>query len=58
MSGAGIIIVSGLYIVFREARLGADSQTPVLRTRSRGATAASFRISPILRRSRPHEPAE
>lgn len=48
--GAGIIIVSGLYIVFRETRLGAKSQTPVLRTRSRGGTAISFRISPILRR--------
>lgn len=56
--GAGIIILSGLYIVFREARLGSKSQAPVLRTRSRGATAASFRISPFLRRSRSQEPAE
>ncbi|MAM63362.1 DMT family transporter [Maritimibacter sp. UBA3975] len=56
--GAGIIILSGLYIVFREARLGAKSQTPVIRTRSRGSTAASFRISPILRRSTTREPAE
>ena len=50
--GAGIIVASGLYIVLRETRLGADSTTPVLRTRSRGATAASFRISPLLRRAR------
>jgi drug/metabolite transporter (DMT)-like permease len=50
--GAGIIIASGLYIVFRETRLGARSQTPVLRTKSRPATASSFRISPILRRMR------
>jgi len=50
--GAGIIILSGLYIVFREARLGAGSQTPVLRTRSRGPTAASFRISLFLRRAK------
>ncbi len=50
--GAGIIIASGIYIVAREARLGAKSQTPVLRTRSRGPTAASFRISPLLRRMR------
>jgi drug/metabolite transporter (DMT)-like permease len=56
--GAGIIILSGLYIVFREARLGSKSQTPVLRTRSRGATAASFRISPMLRRGMVKEPAE
>ncbi|HCQ67358.1 MAG TPA: EamA/RhaT family transporter [Rhodobacteraceae bacterium] len=48
--GAGIIIASGVYIVWREARLGSKSQTPVLRTRSRGSTAATFRISPLLRR--------
>jgi len=48
--GAGIIIASGVYIVWREARLGSKSQTPVLRTRSRGPTAATFRISPLLRR--------
>ena len=50
--GAGIIIASGVYIVWREARPGSQSQTPVLRTRSRGPTAASFRISPLLRRMR------
>lgn len=50
--GAAIIIASGLYIVFRESRLGARSQTPVLRTRTRAATAPSLRISPILRRMR------
>ncbi|OIP83205.1 MAG: EamA family transporter [Rhodobacterales bacterium CG2_30_65_12] len=50
--GAGIIIASGVYIVFRESRLGAKSNTPVLRTRSRGPSAASFRISPLLRRAR------
>ena len=48
--GAGIIIASGIYIVSREVRLGSKSQTPVLRTRSRGPSAASFRISPLLRR--------
>lgn len=50
--GGGIIIASGVYIVIRESRLGSKSLTPVLRTRSRGATAASFRISPLLRRKR------
>ncbi|MCB1337179.1 MAG: DMT family transporter [Maritimibacter sp.] len=50
--GAGIIIASGLYIVLRETRLGAKTLSPVLRTRSRGATAASFRISPLLHRMR------
>lgn len=48
--GAGIIIASGIYIVVRETRLGVKSQTPVLRTRTRVQNAASFRISPILRR--------
>ncbi len=53
MIGTGIIIASGLYIVFRESRGGRSKNTPVLRTRSRGSTAASFRISPLLRRSKP-----
>ncbi|WP_425071670.1 DMT family transporter [Sagittula sp. S175] len=47
MIGAGIIIASGIYIVLRESSKG-SSQTPVLRTRSRGYGAA-FRISPFLR---------
>ena len=50
--GAGIIIVSGLYILFRESTAGTSDNTPVLRTRSRGSSAASFRISPILRRAK------
>lgn len=50
--GAGIIILSGLYIVFREARGGHSQNTPVLRTRSRAASAMSFRISPFLRRTK------
>ena len=48
--GAGIIIASGIYIVGRESARN-DSQTPVLRTRSRG-WGSSFRISPFLRRQR------
>ncbi|SPF81122.1 DMT family transporter [Pseudoprimorskyibacter insulae] len=48
--GAGIIIASGIYIVFRESAKGGASKQPVLRTRSRASTAASFRISPFLRR--------
>ncbi|HGG05099.1 MAG TPA: DMT family transporter [Aliiroseovarius sp.] len=50
--GAGIIIASGMYIVFRESQKGVSATTPVLRTRSRGPSAASFRISPLLRRGR------
>ena len=48
--GASIIILSGLYIVFREAQGGRSANTPVLRTRSRASSASSFRISPFLRR--------
>ncbi|WP_417253393.1 DMT family transporter [Celeribacter sp.] len=50
--GAGIIILSGLYIVFRESRGGHSENTPVLRTRSRASSAASFRISPFVRRGK------
>ena len=51
-AGICVIVGSGIYIVMRESRLGKASNTPVLRTRSRGASAVSFRISPLLRRGR------
>lgn len=47
--GVSLIICSGLYIVFREARGGTSEHTPVLRTRSRAATPAAPRISTGLR---------
>ena len=47
--GAGIIIVSGMYIVLRESRGGGSRNTPVLRTRSRGETATTPRISLFMR---------
>ncbi len=47
--GAGIIIASGLYIVLRESRTGASQNTPVLRTRSRGETATTPRVSLVMR---------
>ncbi|WP_460272823.1 DMT family transporter [Celeribacter sp. ULVN23_4] len=50
--GAGIIILSGLYIVFRESRGGHSENTPVLRTRSRASSAMSFRIAPFVRRAK------
>ena len=49
--GASIIISSGLYIVFREQAGGTSTNTPVLRSRSRGY-GSTFRISPFLPRSR------
>ena len=47
--GAGIIIVSGLYIVLRESRTDVSSTTPVLRTRSRHETGTYMRAGPLLR---------
>ncbi len=46
-TGAAVVIVSGLYIVFREGR-GGSRTTPVLRTRSRAETGTVPRISPML----------
>lgn len=50
MIGAGLIIASGLYIVFRESRGGKSSNTPVLRNRTRGFSPGSLRTSAMLRR--------
>jgi drug/metabolite transporter (DMT)-like permease len=46
--GAGIIIASGLFIVFRESRSGTSKTTPVLRTRSRIATPSTLRLSGLM----------
>ena len=46
--GAGIIIGSGLYILFREARPGASANRPTLENRSRIGTPAAFRVSGFL----------
>ena len=51
VTGAGLIIVSGLYIVLREHRLGRRSTTPVLHGRSRGFSALWLRVAPSLGRS-------
>ncbi len=51
MLGAGIIIASGMYIVFRESQASVSENTPVLRTRTRHEFGATFRISPFLRRA-------
>jgi len=47
--GAGIIIISGLYIVLRESRTDASENTPVLRSRSRAETGTTPRVSLIMR---------
>ena len=48
--GAGIIILSGVYIVFREGRANVSANQPVLRTRSRAATPATPRVTGIMNR--------
>ncbi|MDA8746873.1 DMT family transporter [Litoreibacter sp.] len=45
--GSSVIIASGLYIVLRESN-SSDSESPVLRTRSRPETGTTPRISPML----------
>ncbi|MBL4599173.1 MAG: DMT family transporter [Rhizobiaceae bacterium] len=50
--GAGVIIASGIYIVLREGRKNISENTPVLRSRSRVAAGAYFRIGPRLRAAR------
>jgi drug/metabolite transporter (DMT)-like permease len=46
--GAGIIIASGIYVVFREDR-GVSKSRPVLETRSRFVTGTYPRISSVFR---------
>ncbi len=48
--GAGVIIASGLYIVFRETRTGASAHRPVTEERGRMETATTPRSS-ILQRA-------
>ncbi|SLN36429.1 EamA-like transporter family protein [Pseudoruegeria aquimaris] len=47
--GAGVIILSGLYILFRESRGKTSKTTPVLRTRTRSGTGNPLRVGPYLR---------
>ncbi len=47
MLGSAVIIASGLYIVLRESKSD-NSETPVLRTRSRPETGTSFRVGLML----------
>ena len=54
MIGAGVIIMSGIYILLRESSGEASENTPVLRTRSRFETGTSLRVGTILRRRGEH----
>ncbi len=51
LMGAGVIILSGLYIVLRESLTGNSQNTPVLRTRSRAVAPGGFRVSQVLRKT-------
>lgn len=51
--GAGIIILSGLYILRREASGTASQNTPVLRTRTRIGLPTGMRVGPQIRPGSP-----
>ncbi|PWK60240.1 DMT family transporter [Roseicyclus mahoneyensis] len=46
--GTGVIVASGVYIVFREDRGGTSTTTPVLRTRSRVGAPSVPRVASLL----------
>ncbi len=48
LAGAGVIITSGIYIVWRESRANISENTPVLRSRSRLMAGANFEIGPVF----------
>jgi len=47
--GSGLIILSGIYVVYREKARSEDSLTPVLRNKSRAETGIQPRISLVSR---------
>ncbi len=46
--GASVIIISGVYIVWRESRENISKNSPVLRSRTRLTAGANFKIDPIV----------
>ena len=56
--GAGIVILSGVYIVLREGRSDVSATTPVLRTKSRAETGTHPRVGSLLKKSKPEDPSE
>ncbi len=51
--GTGVIVVSGVYILKREATADVSRNTPVLKTRTRMGHSAGLRVGLFLRRMRP-----
>jgi len=47
--GAGVIMLSGLYILRREATTDVSQNTPVLRTRTRVGLSSGLRVGPMIR---------
>ena len=45
MTGAGIIIISGVYIVLREMRLNVSENTPVLQSRGRVVAGPNYQLA-------------
>ena len=45
MTGTGIIILSGLYIVLREVRLNVSENTPVLQSRGRVVAGPNYQLA-------------
>lgn len=50
--GTGVIVLSGLYILRREASGEASQNTPVLKTRTRSGHTMALRVGHILRKQR------
>lgn len=50
--GSGLVIISGLYIVAREAVGGKSSNKPVTRTRTRAFSPGGLRVSSLLKKRR------
>ncbi len=50
--GTGVIMASGLYILWRESTESVSENTPVLRNRTRPGHVVSLRVSQLLKRKR------
>ena len=50
--GTAVIVLSGIYILKREATSDASENTPVMKTRTRAGHVMSVRVGHMLRRQR------
>lgn len=56
-AGAVVIVLSGIYILKREATTNVSRSTPVLSTRTRGGHAVSLRVGSMMKLREPKGPA-